>query len=72
VKINNNIDIIGDSGEEVTIFTLIKKHLDSVDTLQEFEEFRRVATETLDGCIGYMECMRFTDKSLLFRPAKNK
>ena len=72
MKINKNIDIIGDSGEEVTIFTLIKKHLDSVATLEEFEEFRRVATGTLDGCIGYMECMRFTDKALLFRPVENK
>lgn len=72
MKLNKNTHVLNDDGEEVSIFSLIKKHLDSVETKEEFEDFRRTVSQTLDGCLGYVECMRFTEKALLFRPASNK
>ncbi len=72
MEINKKFDIIGVDGECEPIFILIKKHLDSIHTEKEFEEFRSSACGALHGCIGYMECMRFTDKDLLFRPSSSK
>ncbi len=64
MKIDNYCSVKNKT-QEITLFELIKSRLDEIQTEEEFEDFVRLSTMSMQGCIDYVNAVNFTERSVL-------
>lgn len=73
MKLNNKLTIINEeTTQELTIFQLIKNHMDSIKTERDFIDFKKQVNMSFTGCIEYVNAVSFSDKNLLVHRYQSK